>query len=84
MNTEVEQVTEAQDSEPNPLYPYIQAENGELILDPKFDEDSRSMYYSGRLFYDSDHRFPAGRYNSDGTAVRFNKWYVDNAAAPGA
>jgi hypothetical protein len=81
MNTEVEQVTEAQTPAPNPLYPYIRMENGELVMDPKFDQDSRTMYYSGRLFYDGDNRFPAGRYNSDGSTVRFNRWYVDNAAS---
>jgi hypothetical protein len=68
------------EQQPNSLYPYIKGEDGQLTIDPKFDEQARTMYYSGRLFYDTDNRFPAGRYNSDGSTVRFNKWYVDNTA----
>jgi hypothetical protein len=79
-DTQATEVPTATEQQPNSLYPYIKGENDELTIDPKFDEQARAMYYSGRLFYDTDNRFPAGRYNSDGSTVRFNRWYVDNTA----
>lgn len=75
-------MSEAVKQEPRRMGVYIENEQGEWVVDPEFDREARELYYSGRLFYESnDHRFPAGRYTADGQVVRFTRWYTDNAPA---